>query len=84
VPKKLTRWTLSSPVLVIPTLERSASGALSSTRPRIRMPLGRPVSQENRSPLVPTTVASRETRFCIEVTVSRPRIELFESTGRSA
>jgi hypothetical protein len=50
----------------------------------MNMLLGRPSSQVKRSALTPPTVALAETRFCIELTVSRPRMESFESTGRNA
>ena len=42
------------------------------------------VAELKRSPLTPATVASPETRVCIDVTRSRPRIALFDSTGFSA
>jgi len=49
----------------------------------MRPPVGCPSVKLKRSPFTPATVASPETRFCIEVTRSRPMIVLFDSTGFS-
>jgi len=84
VPARRTRSTWRTPSVSIPTVERKSTGPLSRIPSRIRPPVGCPSVQLKRSPLTLATVASAETRFCIEVTRSRPRIALFDSTGFSA
>ena len=84
VPKNSIRRTSRPPSAVMPTLERSPYGGLSTTPSRIRMPLGRPVDQLNMSPLTPTIVACVESRLCIALTRSVPGMSSFESTGLSA
>ncbi len=84
VPKNLTRSTWSAPASSIPIEERSPSGGWSSTPSRIMTPLGWPSFQLKRSPLTPATVAVELSRFCIDVTVSLPRIVFFASVGLTA
>ena len=83
-PSIATRSTTIRPSSVTPTLERFECGGVFKTPSCMSIPLGRPSSHVKRSPLTPATVAIDDTRLCMEVTVSRPRIEPFESTGRSA
>ena len=64
-------------------LERPAAGWWSSTPERMSTPVGCPLVQLKRSPFTPVTVAAAVRRRCIEVTVSRPEIASFESTGFS-
>jgi hypothetical protein len=84
VPAMRTRSTCSVPSVSMPIVERKSTGALSSTPPRMRPPVGCPSVKLKRSPLTLATVASADERFCIDVTRSRPRIELFERIGLSA
>jgi hypothetical protein len=80
----VTRSTVSRPSSVMPTVERLGCGGVVKTPDSMNIPLGRPSFQVNRSALTPPTVAAAPTRFCIEVTVSRPRTLPLERTGRSA
>ncbi len=50
----------------------------------MKIPDGYPICQLNRSAFTPTAVALPDMRFCIALTVSRPVIVPFESTGFSA
>ena len=84
VPSIWTRWTSSRPSSVMPTVERFGCGGVVSTPDCMNIPLGRPSSKVKRSALTPPTVAVDDTRFCIDVTRSRPITVLFESTGCSA
>ena len=83
-PSIVTRSMSRLPSSVMPSVERLGCGGASSTPDCISIPLGRPSSQVKRSPLTPATFALDMARFCIDVTVSRPRSESFESSGRSA
>ena len=82
VEKSVMRPILSVPSASMPMLERSADGRCHKTPSCITMPVGWPSAELNRSPLMPPTVAAPETRFSIEVMVSRPGITPFARTGR--
>jgi len=60
---------------------RDEFGGVASTPSRRKMPLGRPLPQLKRSPLIPARVARLDWRRCIEDTVSRPVTSPLESTG---
>ena len=83
-PSIVTRSMIRLPSSVMPSVERFGCGGASSTPDCISIPLGRPSSNVKRSPLTPATFALDMARFCIDVTVSRPRSVSFESSGRSA
>jgi hypothetical protein len=80
----VTRSTSRLPSSVMPRLERRGCGGVSKTPDCISMPVGRPSSHVQKSPLTPATVALADARLCIEVTVSRPSSESLDRSGRSA
>ena len=84
VPSMETRWMSRRPSSVMPTVERLGCGGVFITPDSMNMPLGSPSFHVNRSALTPPTVVAPEIRRCIELTVSRPSTDSFESTGLSA
>jgi hypothetical protein len=70
-----------SPSTPMPRLERLYMARAERRFLRRKMPLGRPLPQLKRSPLIPARVARLDRRRCIDDTVSRPVTSPLESTG---